>query len=152
MRIYRISKPEYVSQALSGIGAAMAAGRWNSSGVRIAYTAQSAALAILEILVHVDKSEVPHGLRLLSYEIDTKKIETLSTLPRAWKQLPYSASVRHAGDRWIKAGSSLALRVPSAVAPHEFNILINPLHDAVDAISLVADEELIFDERLIGGA
>ena len=50
MRVYRISRPEYVATALLGNGAALAPGRWNSRGVRLAYTASSVSLAMLEIL------------------------------------------------------------------------------------------------------
>ena len=67
MRVYRISRPEYVATALLGNGAALAPGRWNSRGVRLAYTASSVSLAMLEILVHVNREDVPDGRRMLAY-------------------------------------------------------------------------------------
>lgn len=48
MRVYRISKPEYVATALLGNGSALAPGRWNSAGVRLAYGAPSVSLAMLD--------------------------------------------------------------------------------------------------------
>lgn len=148
MRLYRVSKPDHVAVALSGQGAAQAPGRWNSQGVRIGYTAGTVALAMLEILVHIDRQDVPSDRRLLTYEVPDDAIEDLAELPQGWDQLPYVPEVRNAGDAWIASGRSLALRVPSAVARHEVNILINPSHVRFNEILLVADEPLTLDPRL----
>lgn len=148
MRVYRISKPAYVVHALSGQGAGLSPGRWNSIGVRLAYAAGSVALSMLEMLVHVDKEDVPVGLRLLSYELPDDAVQELLHLPSGWSDLPYSGVVRATGDQWIASGASLALRVPSAVARHEFNLLINPAHPRLDEVALVADEALALDDRL----
>jgi RES domain-containing protein len=151
MRVYRISKPAYVGTALSGQGAAYYPGRWNSQGVRIGYTAGSVALAMLELLVHVDKEDVPTDLRLLSYEVPDDAVKDLEPLPDGWSELPYSSAVRAAGDQWVAAADSLALRVPSAVARHETNTLINPAHPRFKEAALVADEPLALDPRLFEG-
>lgn len=148
MRVFRISRPAFVATSLSGQGAAMYPGRWNSLGVRIAYTAGSAALAMLEMLVHVDKEDVPAGQRLLSFEVPDDAIERLSSLPRGWNELPYSAAVRAVGDAWAAASRSLALQVPSAVARYENNLLINPAHPRFAEIARVADDDLALDARL----
>ncbi|WPH23917.1 RES family NAD+ phosphorylase [Variovorax paradoxus] len=148
IRVYRISKPAYVATSLSGQGSALYPGRWNSQGVRLAYTAGSVALAMLEMLVHVDKEDVPVGQRLLSFDIPEDAVADLDILPAGWDQLPYSAAVRAAGDDWIAAASSLGLRVPSAVARHEWNVLLNPAHPRIGNILPVADEDLVLDPRL----
>ncbi|VTU32306.1 hypothetical protein SRS16CHR_05058 [Variovorax sp. SRS16] len=148
MRVYRISKAVHVATALSGQGAALYAGRWKSRGVRLAYMAGSAALAMLELLVHVDKEDAPTGLRLLSYELPDDAVQPLHALPPGWSALPYSPAVQAVGDRWIASGRSLALRVPSAVARHESNVLVNPGHARFAEIALVADETLTLDARL----
>ena len=148
MRVYRISKPAYVATSLSGQGSALYPGRWNSRGVRLAYTAGSVALAMLEMLVHVDKEDVPVGQRLLSFDIPDDAVVDLDAFPVGWDQLPYSAAVRAVGDGWIAAASALALRVPSAVARHEWNVLLNPAHPQIGDILQVADEDLVLDARL----
>lgn len=150
MRVYRISKPQYVPIALQGYGSAIAPGRWNSSGVRIAYTASSVALAMLEMLVHLNKEDVPTGLRLLSYEVPDEAVFVLPSQdwPPGWSELPYSDQVRQAGDSFVKEGLHLALRVPSAVARGEFNVLVNPAHARFAAVELVRDEPLALDQRL----
>ncbi len=47
MRVYRISKIQY-HHHLSGEGARLAGGRWNSKGISIVYTSSSIAPATLE--------------------------------------------------------------------------------------------------------
>lgn len=149
MRVYRITKPEYVGVALIGYGAMRSPGRWNSVGVRVGYTASSISLAMLEMLAHLDREDAPTDRRLLTYEVPDDAIETLSPpFPEGWDQIPYSAEVRATGNKWILAGSSLALEVPSAVARRETNILINPTHARFSEIKLIEDEALAMDPRL----
>ena len=153
MRVYRISRPEYVATALLGNGAALAPGRWNSRGVRLAYTASSGSLAMLEILVHVNREDVPDGRRMLAYEIPDAALAELppNRWPRGWDKLPYSDAVRRVGDGFVRDGRQLALRVPSAVARGEFNVLVNPAHPQFGQIRLLADDPLALDPRLFGG-
>ena len=150
MRVYRISKPEHVPVALQGHGSAIAPGRWNSPGVRIGYTASSVALAMLEMLVHVNKEDVPAGLRLLGYEVPDGAVFVLPSQawPPGWSELPYSDQVRHAGDSFVKEGMHLAMRVPSAIARGEFNVLVNPAHARFAEVELVVTEPLALDQRL----
>lgn len=150
MRVYRISKPQYVDSALQGQGAALAPGRWNSKGVRLAYTASSVSLALLEILVHVSRESVPDGLRILAYDLPDDGISVLpqDQWPAGWDKLPYSDNVRAVGDAFIAEGRSLALLVPSALARGERNVLINPAHPRFAGIALVDDSPLALDPRL----
>jgi RES domain-containing protein len=150
MRVFRITSAKYVGRALSGEGAARAPGRWNSHGIRMGYTAQSESLAKLEMLVHIDRQDVPTGYRILTIEVPDDAIEVLDldVLPEGWGAFPYDAAVRNIGDRWIAEGRSLALRVPSVVARTEWNLLVNPAHARAGEILLSEDEPLAFDPRL----
>lgn len=138
--------------ALMGIGAARYPGRWNSKGVHLAYTAGSHSLALLEMLVHVNTPDVPDGLRMLVYEIPDDAIHDLeqASWPAGWNELPYSDTVRRAGDAFVDAGEHLALRVPSAIAPGESNVLVNPAHPRAGEITQVSDGPLAPDPRLFG--
>ena len=69
MRVCRICRKSYVDNALDGIGGMYTSGRWHTKGNPIVYTASSAALAALEVLVHVDPLMAPSDLRLLAIEI-----------------------------------------------------------------------------------
>ena len=148
MRVFRISAPQYVDAALSGEGAARAGARWNSPGIRMAYTASSVSLAMLEMLVHVDREDVPMNRRLLRFDVPDDAIKTLLDFPEGWDFLPYSFSVRAVGDEWVTGGASLALLVPSAVARHESNVLINPSHARFREINLLENAPLALDMRL----
>ena len=50
MKVYRIEREKYLETTLLGIGASMTNGyRWNSLNTRLVYTAESRALATLEV-------------------------------------------------------------------------------------------------------
>jgi RES domain-containing protein len=148
MQVWRITAARFADHALSGFGAAQAGGRWNPRGTALAYTADSAALAMLEMLVHVDRVDVPAGLRLLAYDLPDDTIADLEALPPGWQALPYTPAVQAAGERWVRAGRSLALRVPSAVARGHVNILLNPAHARFAEVRRVRNDPLAFDARL----
>jgi len=63
MRVWRICRKSYVDTALDGIVGMYTSGRWHSKGNSMVYTASSAALAALEVLVHVDPLTAPTDLR-----------------------------------------------------------------------------------------
>lgn len=150
MRVFRITAARFAADPLSGMGAAGAGARWNSKGTRVAYTASSRALAMMELLVHVGRDNVPASSMLLSIDIPDGQIAVPDRLPAQWDGLPYRASVQKTGDRWVAKGSSLALRVPSAVVPGEFNVLVNPLHADFGSIAITGQEPLEWDTRLFG--
>ncbi len=55
---WRITKRKHARNAFTGEGAREFGGRWNNPGTAIVYTAQSQSLAALEMLVHLDSSEL----------------------------------------------------------------------------------------------
>ena len=151
MRVWRITAARFADHALSGYGAAQAGGRWNSRGTALAYTADAVALAMLELLVHVDRADVPAGLRLLAFDVPDDAIAEVDPLPAGWSSFPYAAAVQQAGDAWVRGGRSLALRVPSAVARGHANLLVNPAHARFAELRRVSNEPLALDARLFGG-
>ena len=64
MIVYRIADRKYKDD-LSGTGAKLIGGRWNSPGLPALYTSEHASLATLEIIVHVNKPEKFQNLFLL---------------------------------------------------------------------------------------
>lgn len=69
MKVFRIEREKYLSTTLKGIGAALSEGfRWNSANTNLVYTAESRALATLEIAVHLDlTSDLPTIAFMLNY-------------------------------------------------------------------------------------
>ena len=57
MLVFRVERERYLQTTLSGIGASTKGFRWNSINTQLVYTAESRALATLEVMVHLDLSE-----------------------------------------------------------------------------------------------
>lgn len=148
MRVYRITGRAYADDPLSGIGAAITGARWNSKGIRMGYTARSRSLAILELLVHVGRRSVPLDRVMVPIDIPDDAVDVLDHPPDGWNALPYRANVQAVGDVWIQEGRSLALRIPSAIVPDEFNVLVNPLHARRGEVVVHAPGALVWDSRL----
>ena len=128
MIVYRISGCGYIND-LSGKGAALYGGRWNSKDIHVVYTAQSRALALLEAVVHIGK--VPQmGYCMASIDIPDDSIEVfpLKTLPADWQANPSPDYLKVIGDHFIKQNKHLALKIPSALMMEEHNYLLNPAH------------------------
>jgi RES domain-containing protein len=149
VRVWRITRSVHASHPLSGEGAARAGNRWNSRGVRIAYTSTSRPLAVLEMLVHVARESLPEDIVLIPIDVPGDLIGELETPPKNWNALPYSSQGRHSGDQWAHDKKSAALLVPSAVLPAEKNLLINPMHPEFSKVKIHMPERHAIDRRLL---
>lgn len=157
MKAYRIVKPRYgeKTDAFSGIGSRDKPGRWNMPGTRMVYCSDSLSLATLEIMAHLTKPKSLGGFLWFEMNLPDDLVETPNPMPEGWNAKPVRgedyttgmASVRF-GTRWLQERRSLALRVPSAVTPSEFNLLINPLHPKFDLSSIHGPFQIVWDERL----
>ncbi len=147
---WRIVKAEYVDDAFSGEGAVLYAGRWHSVGTRIVYTAESIALATLEILVGMRRMEVPEYSLIPCY-FNEELVEELDVtkLPKNWSDPVAPIELRQFGDRWAWQHVSAVLKVPSAVTLVEFNYLLNPEHRDFDRIHIGEPRPFKLDYRLI---
>lgn len=128
---FRICKTRHLATALSGEGARMSGGRWNSPGLPVVYTSSSLSLATLEVLVHLEDPELLANLfSWIPLEIPDDLVERLdpATLPPEWLSDEPGPASRSAGDGWLKSRRSAALAVPSVVTPGEWNFLLNPVH------------------------
>lgn len=150
MIVYRLSKEIYKND-LSGIGAEKFGGRWNNKGTRILYTAQSRALATLEVAVHLALTNVPKNYYLSAIQIpdelivdyDQKRLKN-----KNWKSIPPINFTQTEGDHFIKENSALILKVPSAIVQGDFNYLINPVHKEFSKVKIIESELFSFDSRL----
>ena len=150
MFVYRIAKKKHIRD-LSGIGARLHGGRWNRKGIGIVYTSESRALALVEFLVNVPFSMLPNKLCIATIEIREKirpQEFDISDLPKQWRKFPVPLELAEIGTKWAVSTESLALRVPSAVVPHEFNILINPSYPDIKHVAITTVEGLEMDKRL----
>lgn len=153
--LFRLARVPFADD-LTGEGARRIGGRWSSRGVPVIHASESAALASVEVLVHVvDAQDIPRDLRLVELELDPQAgdIEELDTgrLPKNWRDVPPPASLKRFGDDWAARASSIGLRVPSVVMPHghECNILLNPIFtDFEKFVRIVRIDPFAFDPRI----
>ena len=92
--------------------------------------AESAAGALVESLVHTELNERNWAR---SYDLmqvaapDDIEIETLNVpADDDWKRLPIIT--RGLGDGWLDSKRTALARVPSAILPNTWNVLLNPEH------------------------
>lgn len=150
MKVYRLTKEKY-KKDLSGSGAKISGGRWNSKGWAMFYTSESRSLCTAEIAVHLPLGNIPLDYVLLTLEIpDTVEIPELkiTSLPTDWKSLPYSNSTQLIGNHFLGENKFIVMKVPSAVASGDFNYLINPTHQLISKIKILKAETFEFDKRL----
>jgi RES domain-containing protein len=151
MTVYRFSKEQFRLD-LSGKGAELYGGRWNSKGVAMLYTSQSRALAFAEIAIHLPIGIVPDNYFLIAINIpDAISMEKLDAmdLPTDWRSNPHSNSTQQIGDKFLSEGNSLVLQVPSAIVPGDFNFLLNPSHRQMGKVEISNVEPFEFDSRFI---
>lgn len=143
LRVYRICRA--IHARLDGEGARRVGGRWNSRGNAVVYMAQSASLAILENLVHMSREDFPVGYVLIEAQLNEEDIiEPSDPKLNLYRHLPTDKF----GDAWLASGISMAMRVPSTIAPSEHNYLLNPKHARFQRIIIAPPRPFHFDPRL----
>ena len=150
MEVFRLVKSEFVGK-LTGKGAAIKGGRWNSIGIEMIYTAGNRSLAMAEVAVHFSLGTLPSNFKMMTIEIpSTVSVMSLSEkkLPEGWNSFPSPVNTRQFGDRFILENGVAVLKVPSVVRPGDFNYLINPFHKDMSKIRIVSVEDFLFDKRL----
>jgi len=146
--IYRLSRSKHA--ALDGEGALLYGGRWNSAGRPVVYASATLSLAALERLVHLSLKTLPPDLVAYSIDVpDDLAVPTIAVALQADWRTPGCAACRDAGDAWLVAGTSVTLKVPSAVVAGEFNFLVNPLHPDLARLSMRTTIPFAFDPRLL---
>jgi RES domain-containing protein len=134
---------------LRGEGGLRAPGRWHRRGAPIVYLAESPTGALLETCVHTSVNDVPSSYTLLALQIDDsislEELE-LSTLPPGW--IDRVEVTRGIGSAWLESRRSALLRVPSALVPATWNVLLNPAHADAGKIRIETAYDYPFDPRI----
>jgi len=148
---WRIVKAKYAETAFDGESAAIAGGRWNSQGNRVIYTSESAALATLELLVHMGRSRSLQEYLIFSCSFSETLVDDFDTtqLPDNWRTFPGPPSLKVLGDQWIANQSSAILRVPSVVIETDSNYLLNPAHRDFKHVTISPGQRFELDLRLL---
>lgn len=148
--VWRITTARFAASAFSGEGARRYGGRWNPRGTPLIYTAESRALALLEMLVQDDPLSARYVL-IPAHIPDDLPLDRLDAdaLPADWRTLGARDALQTLGRRWLDAPHRAALIVPSAVVPAEHNVLIDPTHPDFTRIATGPVEALETDMRLL---
>ncbi|MVO07829.1 RES domain-containing protein [Flavobacterium sp. TP390] len=150
MEVFRLANKKYPIE-LSGVGASITGARWNTKGFEVVYTAQSRALAMAEVVVHVTLATLPAGFVMLTVFIpDDITIETIDVkqLPLGWNSFPELIETQKIGDEFLRSKRAAVLKVPSAVVQGDYNYLLNPFHDDFKRIKIIHQEDFPFDKRI----
>ena len=142
--------PGYTAGDLSGMGAKMTGGRWNSKGIPVVYCATSIALATLETVHYLRSGSLPFNRFLVRIEVPQavwQARQLLDPPPGGWDAIPPGLSSVMAGDHWSAAGTSALLVVPSVIVPDECNVLLNPRHRDAAAITASTVRRWQYDPR-----
>jgi RES domain-containing protein len=150
MILYRLARCVYADD-LSGTGARLYGGRWNSEGRSAVYLASSGSLAVLEVLVHLPPLIVPNGYCIAEMETPESSIFEVNNneLPNNWRDIAQPVALRKIGDQFLVKQDKLLMKVPSAIVSFEYNYVMNPNHPAFKEIRIIKKQPFNFDERLI---
>ena len=150
MKVWRISLAKFAHSAFSGEGARRFDARWNFAGAPMVYTSSSLALAAMEFFVHLDPSQIAVPLVSVMAQVpenvSVERIE-VAKLPRDWRRSDHG-ELQQLGTDWLKALRSVALIVPSAAIPGEWNVLLNPLHAEFKKIKIGEPAPFRYDARM----
>lgn len=138
---------------LTGGGGLRYSARWHTAGRRVVYLAESPAGALIEVLVHLelDETDLPPAYTLLRVAVAPEVVAVDLPVPAndAWKAK--LMVTRALGDEWLKSGRSALARVPSAILPDTFNLLLNPQHAQASLVAIVEATSARLDPRLLHG-
>jgi RES domain-containing protein len=144
MVLWRISR----HRDLRCTGGLRASGRWHFAGQPVVYLSENPAAALLEVCVHTAANDVPPEFTLLKVvgpEVDLALIEEAS-LPQSW-QSRFDIT-RGLGADWLQRRETILLKLPSAIVPHTWNFLFNPLHPDADRFAIAEASRYPFDNRI----
>lgn len=150
--IWRIAveAPTYAANDLTGTGAKITGGRWNSAGTPLVYCAINIALATLETVHYLRSGGLPFNRYLVRIDVPDDVWAArlvLDPLPGGWDAIPAGLTARMTGDKWAGSSATALLLVPSVIVPQEHNVLINPMHPDAARITATTLSRWIYDPR-----
>jgi RES domain-containing protein len=150
MRVYRIAKSRYIHD-LSGQGAKQFGGRWNAPGLAALYTSEARSLAILELMVHFNGSAtLSESYSILTLEVPEKLILPVGSDVLDFLHETNSGVLASITKHYFEVDQVLGLRVPSALVPREFNVILNPESpDFSKFVKKVEFGSVFLDKRLM---
>jgi len=131
---------------LSGKGGLVADGRWHSRGNPVLYCSEHPAVAMLEVLVHINPATAPDDFQLI--QIDCPDDIAVFAPTVSASHLRDEGWTRQTGNEFLSGGDCCLMRIPSAVMPLASNIIVNPLHADAARLAVISVDRHPFDNRL----
>ena len=144
-------RKRFADAPFDGEGAYLFGGRWSSPGTRLSYTSQHQSLALLEYFVHSDQENPPSDLVLATADVPedvSREVIEIRRLPPNWRDAAAPPELARFGDEFARRGENCLLLVPSALAPAEWNCLMDPEHRDSRRIVVNKPEPLQYDPRM----
>jgi RES domain-containing protein len=126
-------------------------GRWNGTGKKVLYCAESIPLAFMESMIRRQGVGFNHDYNIVIIEIpDDIKIRTvaLSDLQEGWRNWRDYTICQQTGNTWYDGFEVPVLKVPSALIVECYNYVINTLHTEYRHIKVAGITELVPDARI----
>jgi len=113
------------------------------------YTAESLALATLELSVHIIGGRVAYVA--MQFELPDHLVDALELggLKKSWPT--NGPATQRIGEAWLDSRRSAAIAVPSALVDArsgERNVLLNPAHPGLSSLRELQRFDVLLDERL----
>ncbi len=145
MTVYRCSLAKWADD-LSGTGAYLHGGRWNTRGTRLLYTAENNVLAAFEVALRIPLDQISKNYVMIPIEIPDEAGVFAPRLPANWySDIQVS---QKAGNNFAANGKHLVMKVPSALMTDAYNYLINPAHPLMSHVRAKPARPILFDKRL----
>ena len=150
---WRIIRKKRLQDAFTGEGARLGGGRWNHVGTPVVYVSETLSLAALELFIHFTRKDIKFIKSLVAIPVDIPKSLKIVEVPVKdltpdWRMSPPSNSTKDIGTGWARKGVSLIMRVPSALIPDEYNLMLNPKHADFIKIKIGKPQPFTLDERM----
>lgn len=146
MIVYRIVESKFKDD-ISGFGAKLYGGRWNSIGRAVVYCAEHISLSMLENMVYMTSGITQKDYSLVKISIPNENIQSIDykSLKKKWiNDVEYTQWV---GTQFLNQ-NGFVLKIPSAIVEEEFNLIINPDHVNFKEVKIISTKPFHFDERL----
>ncbi len=134
---------------MTGEGARLFGGRWNSPGTAVVYASGTLSLAVLELLANLQSRQVEYLVRELRFDDLLISRFDSGALPADWREQPAPPSTQRLGDKWVSAGASVALAVPSVIVDTEWNYVLNPAHADFKRVKIGKSRRFRMDLRFL---
>jgi RES domain-containing protein len=139
MRVFRLCRQRYAE--LTGFGAKKTGGRWNRRGIAALYAAENASLTVLEVLVHLDRGELPMDYVLLEISVPDLGLVYIADQRDERLESLYQDGPLRLGE------GSIGFSVPSFVVPQDRVVVLYP-EIAGASLAIERMTPFAFDRRL----